>query len=167
MPTTLIQMQEATPLALSFQNVPPLQFDLLIILDYTQHSDLPALCRVSKTFHDGASNLLYCDISVVNILDVCRTLSQSSGLATRVKHFELTLASREKFERDESEFALLGNALRSMTRLRSLKLTMGEAYSDILAFCTAQIQSFQCATRCDHNLIHSFPTRPNHTQALV
>ena len=151
-------MQETTPL--SFQNVPPLPFDILFkIHDYAQHADLPALCRVSKTFHDCASNFLYRDISAVNILDVCRTLSQSPGLATRVRHFELTPASREHFIKkkeeigDGSGFALVGNALRSMTRLRSLKLTMEETYSDILPFCTAQIQSFHYSFLCDHNLI--------------
>ena len=151
-PTTLIQMQETT--LLSFQNVPPLPFDILSkIHDYAHPADLPALCRVSKTFHDCASNLLYRDISAVNILDVCRTLSQSPGLASRVRHFELTPASRVNFKKDRSEFALVGNALRSMTRLRSLKLTMGKKKSDILAFCTAQIQSFEYSFLCDDNLI--------------
>ena len=134
-------MPDTTPLR--FQNVPPLPFDILLyVLDYVHYSDLPTLCRVSKTFCDCASNILYCNISAVNILDVCKTLSRSPGLAARVKHFELTLASREKIIGEESEFALIGNALRFMTRLRLLKLTMGEAYSDILALCTAQIQSF-------------------------
>ena len=153
-------MPEITPFR--FQNVPHLPIDILLyILDYAQHSDLPTLCRVSKTFHDCASNILYRDISAVRILDVCKTLSQSPGLARRVKHFELTTASREKIVGVESEYALVGNALRSMTRLRSLKLTLGEAYSDILAMCTAQIQSFQCSYRCNHNLIRFLYSQPD------
>lgn len=157
-----MQMPDITPLR--FQNVPPLPFDILLyILDYVQHSDLPALCRVSKTLHDCASNILYRNISAVNILDVCNTLSRSPGLAARVKHFELTLASREKIIGEESEFALVGNALRFMTRLRSLKLTMGEAYSDILALCTAQIQSFQCSFRCNQNLMRFLHSQPDLT----
>lgn len=155
-------MPETTPLR--FQNVPHLPFDILLyILDYAQHSDLPALCRVSKTFYDCASNILYRDISAVNILDVCQTLIQSPGLARRVKHFELTPASREKIVGAESEYALVGNALRSMTRLRSLKLTMGEAYSDILNLCTAQIQSFQCSYRCNRNLLRFLHNQPDLT----
>ena len=115
----LMQMPETT--SSRFRNVPPLPFDILLnILDCVQHSDLPALCRVSKTFHDCASNILYRNITAVNILDVCKTLSQSPGLAARVKHFELTPASREKIVGAESEFVLVGNALRFMTRLRSL-----------------------------------------------
>ena len=161
-PATLIQMPESTPLR--FQKVPPLPLDILLyILDYVQHSDLPAVCRVSKTFYDCASNILYRDICAVNILDVCRTLSRSPGLAARVKHFELTLASREKVVGAESEFVLVGNALRFMTRLRSLKLTMGEAYSDFLALCTAKIQIFQCSFRCNHNLIRFLHSQPDLT----
>ena len=161
-PATLIQIPETT--SLRVQDVPHLPFDILLyILDYAQHSDLPALCRVSKTFHDCASNILYRDISVVNILDVCKTLSRSPDLARRVKHFELTPVSREKMVGEESECALVGNALRFMTCLRSLKLTMGEAYSDILALCTAQIQSFQCSYRCNHNLIHFLHSQPDLT----
>ena len=153
-------MPEITPFR--FQNVPHLPIDILLyILDYAQHSDLPALCRVSKTFHDCASNILYRDISVVNIPDVCKTLSQSPGLARRVKHFELTPASRGKNVGVESEYELIGNALRSMTSLRSLKLTVGEAHPDILALCTAQIQSFQCSYRCNQNLIRFLHSQPD------
>ena len=161
MPAKLMQMPEAP---LRFQNVPPLPFDILsYILDYVQHSDLPVLCRVSKTFRDCASNILYRNISAVNILDVCKTLSRSPGLARRVKHFELTPMSREKMQLIDSEFALVGNALRSMTRLRSLNLTMGESFSDILALCTAKIQSFQCSYRCNHNLVRFLHNQPNLT----
>ena len=40
-----------------------------------------------------------------------------------------------------------------MTHLRSLKMTMGEQYSEMLVLCTARIQSFECSYRCNHNLI--------------
>jgi hypothetical protein len=159
-PSTSIQTPEITPLR--FENVPHLPFDILLcILDYAQHSDLPALCRVSKTFHDCASNILYRDISAVKILDVCKTLSQSPDLARRVKHFELTPRSREEIV--GSEYALVGNALRSMTHLRSLKMIMGEEYSEILALCTAQIQSFECSYRCNDNLIRFLHSQPDLT----
>ena len=134
-PATLIQMPET----IRFQNEPHLPFDILLyILDYAQHSDLPALCRVSKTFHDCTSNIFYRDISAVNILDVCETLNRSSGLARRVKHFELTPASREKFLEVRSEYVIVGNALRSVTCLRSLKsfLLSYSIICTMLGLCT-------------------------------
>ncbi|KIM83240.1 hypothetical protein PILCRDRAFT_436909 [Piloderma croceum F 1598] len=133
---------------------------LLHILDYAQHSDLPALCRVSRALHYYASDMLYRDISAVNILDVCKTLSRSPVLAARVKHFELTPVSRGQFVGEDSEYVLVGNALRLMTCLRSLKLTMGETHSGMLALCTSRIHVFQCSFRCDDNLIRFLRGQP-------
>ena len=110
-----MQMPETT--SPRFQNVPPLPSDILLyILDCVQHSDLPALRRVIKIFHDCASNILYRNITAVNILDVrvCKTLSQSPGLAARVKHFKLTPASREKIV-GSGVLQLFSTFLRDMT----------------------------------------------------
>ena len=122
-PATSKQMMEITPLR--SQNVPHLPFDtLLCILDYAHHSDLLALCRVSKTFHDCAWKFL----------DVRKTLSRSPGLARRVMGGNCRIRVRLRT-------ALVGNALRSMTHLRSLKMTMGKQYSEMLVLCTARVSS--------------------------
>ena len=70
-----------------------------------------------------------------------------------MKHFELTPASKERIVGEESEYSLVRNALRSMTRLSLLKLTMGEAYS--------VMQSFQCSYRCNYNLIRFLQSQPD------
>lgn len=136
---------------------------LFEILEETSQSDLPALCRVNRSFRHHASDFLYRDISPLNILEVCATLTRSPDLAARVKRFEVSRPSIQPLMVDESKFALIGNALRCLPNLRSLTLSFAGQFSWILAGCTFRIETFICFLACDDQLVHFLNGQPELT----
>jgi hypothetical protein len=133
---------------------------LLEILEETPQSDLPALCRVSKSFRHHASDFLYRDISTLNILGACATLTRSPDLAARVKHFEVSRPSTQNFVSDDSKFALIGDALRCLPNLRSLSLRFFGEYSWMLTGCTFKIERLVCFIVCDDQFVDFLNGQP-------
>jgi hypothetical protein len=102
---------------------------LLNILDYVDKAGLAAMCRVSKICCSYSQDVLYRDI-YVETPSVQHTLARSTNLARRVRSFDSIYEDPD-----------LATALRNMTSLRILKLTIG-LYSDIFEGCTFKLDSF-------------------------
>lgn len=148
----------------SAQAVMSIPVDILLeILQETSRSELPTLCRVSRSFRHHAADFLYRDISSPNILDVCTTLTRSPELAARVKHFEVSRPSITRFILDDSKFVLIRDALRCLSNLRSLSLRFPGRYSWILEGCTFRIEHFFCSIACDDGLVRFLNGQPELT----
>lgn len=123
------------------------------ILETADTSDLPTLCRVNKTIHQLASDILYKTINTVNILDVCTVLGKSPGLALRVKHLVVSAGAIRELSGMHSSYVVIKDALQCLNNLQSLRWLKLGAFAWIIAGCSAKLDTLECALDCDRDLI--------------
>jgi hypothetical protein len=127
---------------------------LRIILEHLNPADLAKICLLSKICCSCSQDVLYRDIYFPDII-VCHTLAQSTHLAKRVRSFTT-----------RGDHPELANALRNMTRLRSLKLFEVRDYSsNILDGCTFSLDTFACGFLCDESLLKFLQSQPGIREA--
>jgi len=120
---------------------------LRIILEHLDQGDLTRMCLLNKICCSCSQDILYRDIYLPRSL-LCHTLAQSTHLARRVRSFEI--------RREDPELA---NALRNMTRLRSLTL-LDVGSSNILDGCTFSLDTFTCRFPFDESLSKFLQSQP-------
>lgn len=122
----------------------------IFILETADTSDLSALCRVNKSIHQLASDILYKTIDVVNILDVCTFLHKSPSLAMRVKHFAISVEAIRGLSGLHSSYVVIRDVLQCLKNLKSLRWIKRGPFSWNIAGCPAKLDTLECSLDCDH-----------------
>lgn len=136
--------------------------DVLIdILTYVDKADLPAICRVNKTYREYAADNLYREISfrfgTLPRAAVCRTLIDSPQLAARVRRFEVGGVTKT----NDEAMHLLADTLQRLPSLRALDLTADNYLQNrdhkawVLRNCTFKLKTF-CTSFCFNSNLMNF-----------
>jgi hypothetical protein len=120
------------------------------------------MCRVNKVCCSFSQDILYRNLFSFhnNPHLIWRTLAHSTHLARRVRSF---LVLPPDWSMESNRVDDLATALRNMSSLRKLNLTLDDKYSDILDGCTFKLDSFLFSFRCDEYLLNFLNSQPSLT----
>ncbi|KAF9456671.1 hypothetical protein BDZ94DRAFT_332371 [Collybia nuda] len=133
-----------------------------------------SLCRVSKLFHSLAVRSLYYDISLDSpsaTAACCRTLANNLNTASAVRNLTITYTPSEplKYHYFPSFYQLLGRALRCLTNVRDLRLSVLDPnYIQVLARCQfPSLHHFECYLTLTTPLVSFLNQHPSITYLQI
>ena len=135
---------------------------LPMILENLDNADLATMCLVNKICCSFSQDILYRNLffSHNNPHLIWRTLAHSTHLARRVRSFRVSSIDSTV---ESNQVDNLATALRNMSSLRKLNITLDDKYSNILDGCTFKLDSLWFGFRCDEYLIKFLNSQPSLT----